>query len=99
MAVILVARHQGAIEWMAQQGLKVDKHELHFDAQHIKPGDQVVGILPIHLIAKVCQQGGRYWHLQVEVPFELRGKELSMDDLNSLNAKLVEYKVEEIAAN
>ncbi|HHQ40896.1 MAG TPA: CRISPR-associated protein Csx16 [Chromatiales bacterium] len=49
--------------------------------------------LPIHLAAEVCERGARYLHLRLEVPRELRGRELTADDLAALGARLEAYQV------
>ena len=59
----------------------------------VRPGDVVMGVLPVSLAAEVCARGARFLHLSVEVPPELRGQELSADDLERLGAELVEYEV------
>ena len=92
----LVSRHPGTLEWFARQGLAIDKQVTHFDPQNIQPGDEVVGILPIQLAAQVCEKGGRYFHLQLDVPFELRGQELSAQQLDELGAQVVEYYVKRV---
>lgn len=89
-----VTRHLGAIEWANQQGIKVDYSLAHMDNQvlvNIGQGDRVLGILPVQMIAQLCAQGARYFHLEVLVSSEMRGKELSADQLTQARAKLIEY--------
>lgn len=93
MSVDLVSRHAGTLDWFAKQGMPIDKHIVHFDPEITRPGDFVIGILPIQLAAEVCARGGRYVHLESQVPLEWRGKELSAEKLDEFGAKLVEYVV------
>lgn len=93
MSVYLVSRHKGTLDWFEQQGVKIDHHIVHFDPDCIQPGDTVVGILPIQLAAKICAKGGRYLHLQMNVPLEFRGQELSTEQLDEFGAELVCYNV------
>lgn len=91
MSVILVSRHAGTLDWFKQNGLTIDKHVVHFDINSIQGSDTVVGILPIHLAAQVCALGAKYYHLEMEVPLDFRGKELTSEELNAFGAKLVPY--------
>ena len=93
MRTYFVSRHYGALDWFSQKGFTVDEHIRHLDPSVIEAGDIVIGILPIQLAAKVCEAGARYFHLEVEIPFELRGVELSSKDLDDYGAKLTEFKI------
>ena len=89
-----VTRHRGAISWAAKSGVKARKIETeHFDTEIVKPGDIVMGTLPVHLAAKVNELGGHYWHLSMEVPVEYRGLELSAEQMSSFGARLEEYRL------
>lgn len=94
MTTWFVSRHPGALEWAARQGLQIDRFATHLDPAEVRCGDVVVGSLPVNLAAVVCQRGGRYLNLSLSVPAELRGKELSADQLERLGARLEEYRVE-----
>lgn len=95
MTTYFISRHPGALAWVKQQGVHYDKHLVHLDdAGQINPGDQVIGTLPINQAAAVCARGGRYFHLSLQLPAELRGQELSADTLNRLNATLEEFRIE-----
>lgn len=90
----LVSRHQGAVEWVSQQGVAIDRQVAHLDINQVQPGDNVIGTLPIQLAAAVCARGARYFHLRVELPFELRGQELDSATLTRLGATLEEFVVQ-----
>lgn len=93
MTTFFVTRHPGAIEWAARQGLAPDRVVAHLDPDDIRPGDVVVGTLPVHLAARVCARGGRYLNLAVDLPPQARGLELGADDLERYGARLEEYTV------
>ena len=93
MTTWFVSRHPGAIEWATRHGLAVDRFVHHLDPALVCGGDTVMGSLPVHLAAAVCERGARYLHLSVELPEPLRGKELSADQLDQLGARLEEYQV------
>ena len=93
MKTYFVSRHSGAVEWAARQNLVVDQLVEHLDASVIQSGDTVIGILPFNLAAQVCAAGANYLHLVVEVPAELRGRELSADRLEELGAHLQGFEV------
>ena len=88
-----VSRHPGAIEWAARQGLAVDRFVRHLDPVQVQIGDTVMGSLPVHLAAAVCERGARYLHLAVELPPDRRGKELTADQLDQFGARLAQCQV------
>lgn len=88
-----LSRHPGAVEWASRQGLQVDHWLAHLDVAQVQAGDTVAGTLPIHLAAQVCERGGRYLHLSLDLPAELRGRELTADDLERVGARLEGYVV------
>lgn len=90
---IVVTRHAGAIDWLRNTGTSADCIVPHLDILTVSTGDVVIGTLPVNLIAEVCTRGARYVHLAVNIPFELRGQELSAGELESAGAQLQEYLV------
>ena len=93
MTTWFVSRHPGALEWAARQVLQIDRFATHLDPAEVRGGDTVIGNLPVNLAAVVCRRGGRYLNLSVTLPAELRGKELSADQLDKLGARLEELRV------
>jgi CRISPR-associated protein Csx16 len=93
MTTLFVSRHPGTREWAAEEGVAVDAVIAHLDPDTLQRGDIVIGTLPIHLAARVCQLGGRYLHLSLELPSDWRGRELSAADLRRFGARLEEYRV------
>ncbi|QFU02570.1 Putative CRISPR-associated protein [Halomonas sp. THAF5a] len=90
-----VSRHPGAARWLARQKISVDRFHGHLKLEQIAPGDVVYGTLPIHLAAAVCARGAEYWHLSLTMPASLRGQELSVDQLEQLDARLCRFVVYE----
>lgn len=96
MTVYFVSRHAGAQEWAAEQGINVDCVIAHLDPACIQPGDVVIGTLPVNNVAIVCQRGGRYLHLCLDLPPALRGRELSVMEMRACAARLEEYRAESV---
>ncbi len=96
MTTYFITRHPGASDWADEEGFKVDALIAHLDPETIQPNDMVIGTLPIHLAARVCERGGRYLHLSLEIPPDWRGQELSSADLRRFGARLEEYRVTRI---
>lgn len=95
MTTYFVTRHPGAVEWAQRRGIEAQMVS-HLDPTSIRPGDVVIGTLPVHLVAEVCARGGRYLHLTMNVPPEARGRELTADDMKQFGARLEEYKVRKV---
>lgn len=93
MTTYFISRHPGAIEWAARQRIPVDQHKAHLDPAMVQAGDTVIGSLPINLAAQVCAKGAAYWHLSLALPAELRGQELSADDMVRLGARVEQFTV------
>lgn len=93
MTVYFVTRHPGAIEWAARRGLAVDSQLTHLDTAQIERGDTVIGILPVHLAADVCERSAHYLNLSIDLPAQARGRELSADELERYGARLEAYIV------
>lgn len=92
MTTYFISRHPGARDWAAAEGLQVDAQIDHLDPSTIRSGDVVIGTLPINLISEVCARGGRYLHLSLDLTANLRGHELSAEDMRQCNARLEEYR-------
>ena len=88
MTTYLITRHPGAVEWIARQGVSTDAVLTHLDSNLIQAGDTVIGTLPVHLAAAVCERGGKFISLTLDLPLALRGRELMVDDLDACCARL-----------
>lgn len=90
----LVSRHMGALAWMRHRlGAQAHETRQHLDASfRPQPGDRVLGVLPLAWVERICRAGAEAWVLEVEVPPQLRGQELSAEQLDALGASLVRYE-------
>jgi CRISPR-associated protein Csx16 len=87
-----VTRHPGAVDWAGARGIEA-KIVAHLDPATIHAGDVVMGTLPVHLAAEVCARGARYLHLNLDLPPEARGRDLTADDMDRFGATLTEFVV------
>lgn len=95
MTTWFISRHPGAIDWAKQQNLHIDRWATHLDSiDEIQCGDIVMGTLPIHLAADICQKGAKFYFLELNIDEEQRGKELNLKELNEIGASLVRYHIE-----
>ncbi|QLQ25209.1 MAG: CRISPR-associated protein Csx16 [Dechloromonas sp.] len=93
MTAWFITRHPGAREWAREQGLHIDRYASHLDPVLIEAGDTIIGSLPVHLAATVCERGARYLNLSLDLPEHARGRELSTGELRAFNARLEAFSV------
>lgn len=93
MTTYFVSRHKDAILWAAEMQVKAEKiiRTDNLDPAILREGDEVIGTLPVHMIAEVCARGARYFHLTMEIPAEYRGEELSAQQMKAFNARLLSF--------
>ena len=96
MRTYFVSRHEGAQEWAQRNGFENAETVAHFDPSVVEPGDMVIGTLPVHLAGQVCERGGRCFHLSLQVPQEMRGQELSADQMEEFGASVQEFTVQPV---
>ena len=102
MEVIIITRHKALIEYIYEEADKDDGHPLYFDLvdkahevlEHVANpdyivGKHIVGVLPLHLAAKAAS----ITEVPLNIPPEMRGKELSVDDLRAMAGDPVRYVV------
>jgi putative CRISPR-associated protein (TIGR02620 family) len=99
MTLTLLSRHPGAIAWarsrLQELGLGGEPQvRSHLNDDELDAGDVVCGVLPLGLAAKLSARGVRVLAIDVALPEELRGVELSDGQLRELGAQLVEYRVQ-----
>lgn len=99
MTTFFISRHPGALQWAQQQGLAIDRHAAHLEPLQVQAGDTVIGTLPVHLAAAVCQRGARYVNLSLDLPAHWRGRELSADELRQCQARLEGYDIRPASAS
>ena len=93
---IVVTRHQAVVQWLESNGLSETEMVSHFTHEHIhslRYGDVVIGILPLHILAILTSMGVRYLHVDMNVPPEYRGMEITAEMMDRFGAKLSEYEV------
>lgn len=93
MTVWFVSRHPGAKVWAQEEGLCISAFVDHLDPATVVAGDVAIGSLPIHLAAAICAQGGTYRHLSLNLTAELRGVEISSDEMRLCGAKIEEFSI------
>lgn len=96
MTTWFITRHTGARQWAAEQGFPIDRHVVHLDPADVQAGDTVIGSLPVHLAAEVCQRGARYLNLSLDLPAAARGKELSAEELTRYQARLEGFNIQRL---
>ena len=96
MTTYLITRHAGAVEWARRRGLDF-VHLPHLDdIACIRPGDRVIGPMPLGRIADIVAAGASYEAIEMDLPEGVRGSELTADDMERLKAGLVRYRVERL---
>ena len=45
------------------------------------------------MVAEICERGAQFWNLNIRVPAERRGDELSAEDMKSFGAQLEQFQV------
>ena len=98
MAIYFISRHPGARAWAEEEGFAVDQVIDHLDPGIIQPGDTLIGTLPVNLAAAVCERGGRYLNLSLELPAALRGRELTVEQMRDCGVRIEEYHIERCMA-
>ena len=96
MTTWFVSRHSGAIDWIKSQNITIDKFIEHIELSRLKAGDRVIGTLPVNVVAQLCALDIEYWNLNLSLPFDARGKELSAEQLVRYGAHLQRYDVKKI---
>ena len=94
MKVVIVSRHPGTINLLKS---KFPDAEIisHMTEDSIPENALVIGNLPIEMVAKVLEKGNRFVSVVLNIPPEMRGKELSEEELKKF-AKFIEIKKIEI---
>jgi CRISPR-associated protein Csx16 len=96
LTTTFVSRHAGAIDWAHEEGHLSDDARVvtDFDPETTAAGDIVIGTLPAQLAARICERGGRYRHITLDLTPGLRGKELSAEEMRACDARLEEFFIQ-----
>lgn len=89
----LVSRHAGTREFLARRGYVISEAIEHLDPRRVRPGDLVIGNLPLHVAAEVNKRGGRVLHLALDLELEDRGRDLSVEEIEARNPRLAPLRV------
>lgn len=90
-AIYVISRHKSTIDYIIDRfGRNKDVVILEHlkDASEIPEGSEVFGNLPIEMIAKLIERGCVFHVVSLEIPKELRGKELGIDEIRKY-AKII----------
>lgn len=88
---ILITRHQGLVDFLLEQGHEFGLVISHVTAPAVLDGKDVIGVLPVHLAAR-CET---FSELTLEIPAELRGVDLSRDQVAEFQRGIRTYKITE----
>lgn len=94
---IFVSRHKGAYGWFNKHHPKLAEnceYKNHIITEEIA-GNIIIGTLPINLSVNAEE----YWHLTMNIPAEMRGKELTIEDMEALDCKIERYEIKKIEEN
>lgn len=86
-----MSRHKGTIDYFREKLGDIDVKEHVNSLEELIDYDVIIGNLPITAIALLKEMGKRFILISLEVPRELRGKELSKEELEKY-MKLVEIE-------
>lgn len=88
---VLVTRHQALIEYFEELGIKFDKVISHATEEDVR-GNDVYGILPLHLASFT----NTVTSIDMNIPAEMRGKELSLTNIETYFTGMSTYQVKKI---
>jgi putative CRISPR-associated protein (TIGR02620 family) len=90
MNKVVVTRHPALVDYLVELGLITKDTEIltHVTREDIA-GKDVIGVLPLHLAAAAWS----VTEVPLDIPAELRGKELDLEDLRQYAGKPVTYHV------
>jgi len=90
---LIVTRHSGAVAWLEQKGFRGEVIT-HLSPEQVSKGDTIVGVLPVHIVAELKEKGAQVFIIVLpQVPSEMRGHELSPEQMDEFGARLLEVEV------
>lgn len=100
MKTYIITRHPATVEYLKEVFSYDAEIIIHADDNFfasLKENDTVIGILPAPLMTRVCKITNKpFYHFEINLPPELRGKELSLHDLAILSPKVKKYWIQEV---
>lgn len=88
---ILVTRHSALVEYFSNMGITLDKVITHATAEDVT-GNDVYGVLPLYL----ASLANTVTTVDMDLPAEMRGKELSLTDIETYFTGMSTYQVKKI---
>ena len=88
---VLVTRHEALIEYFSNMGITFDKVITHATVEDVT-GNDVYGVLPLHL----AYLANTVTTVDMDLPAEMRGKELSLTDIETYFTGMSTYQVKKI---
>ena len=90
---VVVTRHPALVEYLTELGVVPAGTEVvtHATAEQVR-GRHVFGVLPLHLAAEAAS----VTEVTLRVPAELRGVELTLEQVRQFAGPLVEYNVSRV---
>ena len=90
MQTVVVTRHPALLQYLQKQGLvPADTPVLAHASEADVQGKHVIGVLPMRLASVAA----KLTEVSMTVPAELRGQELSLEQIEALNPTLTTYVV------
>jgi putative CRISPR-associated protein (TIGR02620 family) len=88
--LIIVTRHKALVEYLVNKGIvSKNTHVIsHATASDIE-GKHVIGVLPMHMAALAVS----ITEIPLDIPAEMRGKELSLEQVQEYAGEPVKYSV------
>lgn len=88
---VLVTRHKALVEYFKELGIKFDKVISHATEEDVC-GNDVYGVLPLSL----ASLANTVTTVDMDLPAEMRGKELSLTDIETYFTDMSTYQVKKI---
>ena len=88
---VLVTRHEVLVQYFANMGITFDKVITHATAEDVMDND-AYGVLPLHL----ASLANTVTTIDMNLPVEMRGKELSLTDIETYFTGMSTYQVKKI---
>lgn len=91
METVIVTRHPALVEYLREIGVKIETVIDRATAEEVR-GRHVYGVLPLHLAA----EARRVTTVPLDVPAELRGQELTLEQVRQFAGALQTYEVKSV---
>ena len=88
---VLVTRHEALVEYFKELGIKFDKVISHATEEDVR-GNDVYGVLPLSL----ASLANTVTTVDMNLPAEMRGKELSLTDIEAYFTGMSTYQIKKI---